>query len=149
MLVSIRKRPFWGLALLVGAVLVVLAVERRSAEARGDGSDNLYRCHVEEDSACTIVRQTGRGLVVVSYRPQGGVVDAGQGWSVIVTDGAGVSQTVQPGTVTIVPRNRGPTGAAGAGASASDNGATSPPPWPAPAPTATRSGLPNSAPIID
>jgi hypothetical protein len=130
------------MALVVGAVLLVFAVRRRSAEARGDNGD-LYRCHVEEDSACTIVRQTPRGLVVVSYRPQAAAVNTGEGWSVLVTDAAGVTESVRPGTVTIVP-----AGPRGQGA-ASPGERTSPPPFPALPPTFGRSGLANSAPIIE
>ena len=144
-MMSIRKRRSLTLAsvLLAGAVLIVLAVARRPAEARGDGGEGLYQCHPDEDSACTIVRQTARGLVVVSYRARGAVLDAGQGWTVVVTDAAGNTQTVKPGTVTIIPRDAPPP------AAASDAAPTSPPPWPAPAPEVTRSALPNNAPIVE
>lgn len=140
-MVSMIKRPSLVVALAL-AVVALLALWMRSAEARGDGGDNLYRCHLDEDSACTIVRQTGRNLVVVTYRPVGAAPDAGPIWSVVITDAAGATQTPRPGTVTIVPVD------APSAARAAPPVSTTPPPF-ASSPPPVGPALPNSAPIIE
>ncbi|HEY2902617.1 MAG TPA: hypothetical protein VGL59_18675 [Polyangia bacterium] len=137
-----RNRPVVILAVVLFALLMVFGLARRSAEARGDATDALYRCHLDEDTACTIVRQTARGVVVLTYRPPG-VVPSSSSWSVVINEPTGASQTVRPGTVTIVP----PDGAAKATGDALSS-PTAPPPFALPTKAAS-AAIPNGAPIID
>ena len=133
---SIRNHPVIGVGLLLFAVLAVFLSTRRPAQARGEAADTMYRCHPDEDMACTIVRQTGRALIVLTYRPSG--AEIGQPWSVMINDPGGASQIVRPGTVTIVPNE------VAQGKTLVDCA----PPMPLPAP-AGGGPLPNGAPIID
>jgi hypothetical protein len=66
----------------------------RLASAGGD----QYRCHPDEDIACTIVRETSRGLVISTVRP----IRTQGSWSVVSGVPAG-SEMVTGGTIYVVP----------------------------------------------
>jgi hypothetical protein len=136
---SFRNPRLVGALVLTLVFLAVFVVLRRSAQARSDADESLYRCHLDEDSACMVVRQTARGLVVVSYRPPGRA-DAAKNWSVVVNDPGGGSHTVGAGTVYVVPA--GPS-------SAKAVAETAPPPLPAPRLPASGAASPNGAPIVE
>ncbi|HEX3695190.1 MAG TPA: hypothetical protein VH374_07355 [Polyangia bacterium] len=137
-----RNRPAVTLGLLLFALLMVFGLARRSAEARGDATDALYRCHLDEDTACTIVRQTAQGVVILTYRPPG-IASSTSSWSVVINEPTGASQIVRPGTVTIVP----PEGAAKSTGDALTS-PTAPPPF-STSSKAASAAIPNGAPIID
>jgi len=63
--------------------------------------DDAYRCHPSEDIACTIVRETTHGTLIVTMRPAGPSAPT-PAWMVI----SGSPPTVGPhpgGTVYVVP----------------------------------------------
>jgi len=136
---SFRNPRLVGALLLTLVFLAVFVVLRRSAQARGEADESLYRCHLDEDSACMVVRQTARGLVVVSYRPPGRA-DAAQNWSVVVNDSGGGSHTVGAGTVYVVPTST---------PSAKAVFETSPPPLPVPRLPTSGAVSSNAAPIVE
>jgi len=64
-------------------------------------ADDAYRCHPSEDVACTIIRETAQGTLIVTMRP-GGASSAAPAWTVI----SGAPPTLGPhpgGTVYVVP----------------------------------------------
>ena len=70
-----------------------------SAQAAAD--DDPYRCHPSEDVACTIVRETAHGTLIVTMRPAGPAAPT-PAWMVI----SGTPPTIGPhpgGTVYVVP----------------------------------------------
>jgi hypothetical protein len=88
------------------------AVEKRPATTRatkkesperadGDGSS---RCRPEEDIACTVVRETAQGVLIVTYRASatGTAATERKTWAVVSGAPAGAS-AASAGTVYVVP----------------------------------------------
>jgi hypothetical protein len=88
--------------LAVCAVLLLANRQVSRAQQRAGGDEDLYRCHLDEDTACTVVRQTPQGVVVLSYR-SAVAGDKPEGWSVVIGNGMVGSRAAPPGTVMIVP----------------------------------------------
>jgi hypothetical protein len=60
-----------------------------------------YRCHPKEDIACTVVRETARGLVIVTLRPSA-TKSRPAAWSVVSGPPPGMPEAAG-GTVYVVP----------------------------------------------
>ena len=67
--------------------------------ARPAEDRDLYACHPKEDLACTVVHETAKGVVVVTFRPTG----AGEArvWSVVNAPAA--PGATSGGTIYVVP----------------------------------------------
>jgi hypothetical protein len=81
---------------------------RRTAEAKPPGhpapaavasDSDPYRCHPNEDVACTVVRETAQGLVIATFR---GRPEEGGSWTVVSSPPPGAPYT-PGGTVYVVP----------------------------------------------
>jgi hypothetical protein len=111
------------------------ALAERPPDARpaaGSDLDAPERCRPEQDIACTIVRETRRGVVVVTFRPAAAGLERAA-WSVISGAPAGGSAGGTPGgTIYVVPAL-----------------AQNQTPPPSPNSLALNIPLPNGAPIID
>jgi hypothetical protein len=71
----------------------------RPADNRDAYAHDLYACHPKEDLACTVVHETAKGVVVVTFRPAG----AGESrvWSVVNAPAA--PGATSGGTIYVVP----------------------------------------------
>jgi hypothetical protein len=83
------------------------AVDKRKATPRPprDAADGLYGCRLQEDLACTVVHETAKGVVVVTFQPAG--MRDGRTWSVVNVPTGGASTS--GGTIYIVPEATQPT----------------------------------------
>jgi hypothetical protein len=63
-----------------------------------------YRCHPTEDIACTVVRETPQGTVIVTMRPAGAAAKPAAIWSVVSGSPPGpAGVTALGGTIYVVP----------------------------------------------
>jgi len=76
-----------------------------SAPVRVDG-DASARCRPDEDIACTVVRETAQGVLIVTYRAAastaGGAASERKTWAIVSGTPAGAS-SASAGTVYVVP----------------------------------------------
>jgi hypothetical protein len=66
-----------------------------------------YRCHPKEDIACTVVRETARGMVIVTLRPSA-AKSRPAAWSVVSGPPPGIPEAAG-GTVYVVPTIQWPS----------------------------------------
>jgi len=72
---------------------------RREPRRANPGDSDAYRCHPNEDIACTVVRETAQGMTIVTMRP-GGQASSAASWSVVSGTPAGA--TAFPGGIIYV-----------------------------------------------
>lgn len=108
--------------------------EKRASDARtpkkvsgaAAEEDAAYRCRPDEDIACTVVRETAQGVLIVTFRPAGTAQER-KTWAVVSGTPTGV-QAAGGGTVYVVPSlpqnlAAGPFHSPGAVAASLPNGA--------------------------
>jgi hypothetical protein len=71
----------------------------RAHEASGDDL-SLYACHPNDDLSCTVIHETAKGIVVVTFRPTG--AKEKREWSVVNAP-AEASGSSTGGTIYVVP----------------------------------------------
>jgi hypothetical protein len=80
---------------------------RREARRPATADNDAYRCHPNEDIACTVVRETATGMTIMTMRPGGGIAPPSS-WSVVSGTPPGAS-AYPGGIIYVVPTT--PTGA--------------------------------------
>ena len=79
---------------------------RREARRAPGADSDMYRCHPNEDIACTVVRETPEGMTIVTMRP-GGATAIPASWSVVSGTPPGAN-AYPGGIIYVVPQP--PTG---------------------------------------